>query len=79
MTDNYLQHLETQRNAAAKDENDCRKKYIARCLFRQHYEQSESTEECVMLLCAEEQSNIEMFVCKKTQRMKETTLEMTNA
>jgi aminoglycoside phosphotransferase (APT) family kinase protein len=29
-----LCHLRTQRNDAATDEADCRKKYIARCLFR---------------------------------------------
>ncbi|KAH8706068.1 kinase-like domain-containing protein [Talaromyces proteolyticus] len=30
----HLYHLEFQRNDAVKDEADCRKKYIARCLFR---------------------------------------------
>lgn len=30
----YLYHLEFQRNDAVTDEADCRKKYIARCLFR---------------------------------------------
>ncbi|MCJ1255592.1 hypothetical protein MMC24_003409 [Lignoscripta atroalba] len=29
-----LRHLESQRNDAVTDEADCRKKYIARCLFR---------------------------------------------
>ncbi|KAJ5291429.1 phosphotransferase enzyme family protein [Penicillium angulare] len=29
-----LLHLEYQRNDAVEDENDCRKRYIARCLFR---------------------------------------------
>lgn len=30
----HLYHLEHQRNDAVTDEADCRKKYIARCLFR---------------------------------------------
>lgn len=30
----HFYHLEYQRNDAIADENDCRKKYIARCLFR---------------------------------------------
>ncbi|PWY68482.1 hypothetical protein BO70DRAFT_432810 [Aspergillus heteromorphus CBS 117.55] len=30
----HLYHLEHQRNDAVVDEIDCRKKYIARCLFR---------------------------------------------
>jgi aminoglycoside phosphotransferase (APT) family kinase protein len=30
----HLYHLEFQRNDAIRDEADCRKKYIARCLFR---------------------------------------------
>lgn len=30
----HLYHLEFQRNDAIKDEADCRKKYVARCLFR---------------------------------------------
>ncbi|PKX97258.1 phosphotransferase family protein [Aspergillus novofumigatus IBT 16806] len=30
----HLHHFEFQRNDAATDEADCRKKYIARCLFR---------------------------------------------
>lgn len=30
----HLHHLELQRNDAVSDEADCRKKYIARCLFR---------------------------------------------
>ncbi|KAK2764537.1 hypothetical protein FQN54_009232 [Arachnomyces sp. PD_36] len=35
LADDHLHHLETQRNDAVTDEDDCRKKYIARCLFRQ--------------------------------------------
>lgn len=34
LADDHLNHLETQRNNAFTDEDDCRKKYIARCLFR---------------------------------------------
>ncbi|PYH75858.1 kinase-like protein [Aspergillus uvarum CBS 121591] len=30
----HFHHLELQRNDAVTDEDDCRKKYIARCLFR---------------------------------------------
>ncbi|KAJ5178038.1 phosphotransferase enzyme family protein [Penicillium coprophilum] len=30
----HFYHLEYQRNDAVADENDCRRKYIARCLFR---------------------------------------------
>ncbi|KAL4803408.1 kinase-like domain-containing protein [Aspergillus unguis] len=30
----HLHHLELQRNDAVTDEADCRKKYVARCLFR---------------------------------------------
>lgn len=30
----HFHHLELQRNDAVTDEADCRKKYIARCLFR---------------------------------------------
>lgn len=35
LADDHLHHLETQRNDAVADQDDCRKKYIARCLFRQ--------------------------------------------
>ncbi|KAK2812931.1 hypothetical protein FQN50_000952 [Emmonsiellopsis sp. PD_5] len=35
LADTHLLHLETQRNDAVTDEDDCRKKYLARCLFRQ--------------------------------------------
>ncbi|WEW60256.1 hypothetical protein PRK78_005741 [Emydomyces testavorans] len=35
LADDHLHHLETQRNDAVADEADCRKKYVARCLFRQ--------------------------------------------
>lgn len=34
LANDHLNHLETQRNDAIFDENDCRRKYIARCLFR---------------------------------------------
>ena len=30
---NHMTHLRTQRNDAIEDETDCRKKYVARCLF----------------------------------------------
>ena len=32
---NHLTHLRTQRNDAIENEADCRKKYVARCLFLQ--------------------------------------------
>lgn len=35
LADDHLNHLESQRNDAVTDEDDCRRKYIARCLFRQ--------------------------------------------
>ncbi|KAM5429677.1 hypothetical protein McanMca71_007105 [Microsporum canis] len=35
LADDHLHHLETQRNDAIMDAEDCQKKYIARCLFRQ--------------------------------------------
>ncbi|EFE43333.1 hypothetical protein TRV_01892 [Trichophyton verrucosum HKI 0517] len=35
LANDHLHHLETQRNDAVVDEEDCRKKYIARCLFRE--------------------------------------------
>lgn len=34
LAENHLTHLRTQHNDAVDDEADCRKKYIARCLFR---------------------------------------------
>ncbi|KAJ5727183.1 phosphotransferase enzyme family protein [Penicillium malachiteum] len=34
LAERHLLHLEYQRNDAVDDESDCRKKYIARCLFR---------------------------------------------
>jgi hypothetical protein len=35
LADQQLLHLKFQRNDAITDEDDCRKKYVARCLFRQ--------------------------------------------
>lgn len=35
LADDHLLHLKTQRNNAILDEEDCRKKYVNRCLFRQ--------------------------------------------
>lgn len=34
LANDHLHHFETQRNDAVADEADCRKQYIARCLFR---------------------------------------------
>ncbi|KAJ5584300.1 uncharacterized protein N7459_004100 [Penicillium hispanicum] len=34
LANHHLHHLELQRNDAITDEDDCQKKYIARCLFR---------------------------------------------
>nr|ASK38719.1 putative phosphotransferase [Paecilomyces divaricatus] len=34
LAEDHLQHLRTQRNDAVDDEADCKKKYVARCLFR---------------------------------------------
>ncbi|EEP77312.1 predicted protein [Uncinocarpus reesii 1704] len=53
LADDHLRHLETQRNGAVIDESDCRKKYIARCLFRKIAGQFSTTfnHEPFMLLC----------------------------
>ncbi|RMD41582.1 hypothetical protein DV735_g3512, partial [Chaetothyriales sp. CBS 134920] len=34
LAETHMSHLRTQRNDAVEDEADCRKKYVARCLFR---------------------------------------------
>ncbi|RMZ79404.1 hypothetical protein DV738_g3332, partial [Chaetothyriales sp. CBS 135597] len=34
LAETHMTHLRTQRNDAIEDEADCRKKYVARCLFR---------------------------------------------
>lgn len=34
LAETHIQHFKTQRNNAVTDEADCRKKYIARCLFK---------------------------------------------
>lgn len=43
LANEHFVHLETQRNDAIADENDCRKKYIARCLFREVVRQYSTT------------------------------------
>lgn len=57
-----------------------------RFIHPKHYEYFDSTEDLVKLLGAEEQENIETFVCKKMQDMKDggldshrTLREMTDA
>lgn len=43
LANEHFNHLETQRNDAIIDEDDCRKKYIARCLFREVVRQYSKT------------------------------------
>ncbi|PGG99364.1 hypothetical protein AJ79_08558 [Helicocarpus griseus UAMH5409] len=42
LAEHHLHHLKMQRNNAVLDEDDCRKKYIARCLLRKIAQESHS-------------------------------------
>ncbi|KAK2831006.1 hypothetical protein FQN49_007095 [Arthroderma sp. PD_2] len=51
LADLQFEHLRYQRNDAVKDEEDCRKKYIARCLFRRIADRISSSSSAFHLYC----------------------------